>query len=305
MSPEYGVDLVTFYHPGFWGVASAQEMQRWCAAHPRQMWERILEVLPGAGVAAIETTFAPLDFRSAIAAFGSAGAARDALAERGLRILSGFHNAVHWADLDAAAALAEVREYAAFLQECGATVMVVGTPMLHEQPLDARERDGLLTHLAGLLDRVGAELAGHGLRPAVHTEAHSITVEPQDLRTLMERTDPDLVGLCPDSAHLVLTGADPVAVAREHAGRVLVSHWKDAVGPFTGEIAPGGDIHAAHRTFMRRLGQGSVDWAGWAAVMADTPTAGVRLLELDAAADPVTELHRAQEVLAALPASTQ
>ncbi|GAA0291436.1 sugar phosphate isomerase/epimerase family protein [Kineococcus aurantiacus] len=300
--PQYGVDLVTFYHPGFWGVSTAEEMVAWCAQHPREMWERMLDALAEAGVPWIELTFPPLDFRSALAAFGSVDGVLEAFGARGVRVLSGFLNGTHWGGLSPQEAVAEVAEYAAFLRGTGAGILVLGTPMLAGGPdapvpaMTADEHRRLLGHLAGVCDAVGASLAEAGIRLAVHTESHSVTVTAEDVRTLMALTDPELVGLCPDSAHLTLSGQDPVALAREFADRVLVSHWKDAAGPFPADLVLDEDVHAVHRRFMRPMGQGVVDWPAWAAVMATTPTAGVRLLELDAAPDPVAELRAARAV---------
>ncbi|MEW1960334.1 sugar phosphate isomerase/epimerase [Kineococcus sp. NPDC059986] len=305
--PTYGVDLVTFYHPGFWGVDTTEEMVAWCAENPRRMWERMLDALAAAGVPGIELTFPPLDFHSALAAFGSVDGVLEAFSARGVRVLSGFFNGTHWGGIDPQVAVAEVADYAAFLQRAGGEVLVLGTPMLAGGPdapvpaLSAQERRAALEHLARVCDAVGAALAHQGVRLAVHTESHSITVEAEDVRTLMALTDPALVGLCPDSAHLTLSGTDPVAIAREFADRVLVSHWKDAAGPFPSDLVLDEDVHAVHRRFMRPLGQGAVDWAGWAEAMALTPTAGVRLLELDAAADPVGELLAAQAFARGLP----
>lgn len=304
---EYGVDLVTFYHPGFWGLGSEQEVLDWCAAHPREMWERMLDALAAAGVPWIEVTFPPLDFRSALAAYGSVDAVRGAFAARGVGVVSGFLDGTHWGACSSAEAVAEVHDYAEFLQALGAGILVLGTPMLQGgpdapvPPLDADARRELLERLATTCDAVGAALAPRGVRLAVHTEAHSVTVDVEDIRTLMATTDPALVGLCPDSAHLTLAGGDPVAVAREFADRVVVSHWKDASGPIPGDLVLDEDVHAVHRRFMRPMGAGVVDFEGWAGAMAATATAGLRLLELDAAADPVADLVAARAFAERLP----
>jgi inosose dehydratase len=299
-STEYGVDLVTFYHPGFWGLGSEQEMVDWCAAHPREMWERMLEALSEADVRRIEVTFPPLDFRSALAAYGSVEGVREAFGRRGVSIVSGFFNGTHWGACTPEEAVAEVQDYAHFLEEFGAGILVLGTPMTDGgpdapvAPLSADERAALLQRLATTCDAVGSALAERGIRLAVHTESHSLTVRPEDVRTLMALTDPALVGLCPDSAHITLSGGDPVAIAREFADRVVVSHWKDAAGPFPADLVLDENVHAVHRRYMRAMGEGVVDFEGWARAMAGTATASLRLIELDAAPDPVADLVAAR-----------
>jgi inosose dehydratase len=42
---------------------------------------------------------------------------------------------------------------------------------------------------------------------------------------------------------------------------------------------------------MTELGTGIVDWRGWADAMSLTPGAGIVLIELDEAADPVAALR--------------
>jgi inosose dehydratase len=299
-SPQYGVDLVTFYHSAFWGFETDAEMVAWCAANPRAMWDRMLDALVEAGVPWIELTFPPLDFHSALAAYGSVEGVRAGFEERGIRVLSGFFNGTHWSDVDPRAAVAEVTDYVEFLQALDARILVLGTPMLAGgpdapvAPVGAAERRRMLEHLALVCDAVGSAVAARGVRLAVHTESHSLTVTAEDIRSLMAATDPALVGLCPDSAHITLSGGDPVAIAREFSDRVLVSHWKDASGAFPPDLVLDENVHAVHRRFMEPLGAGVVDWPGWAAAMADTATAGVRLLELDAAPDPVSELLAAR-----------
>lgn len=304
---EYGVDLVTFFHPGFWGLDSEQEMVDWCAAHPREMWERMLDALAEAGVPWVEVTFPPLDFGSALTAYGSVDGVREAFGRRGVEVVSGFFNGTHWGTCSPAEAVAEVGPYAEFLQAVGAGILVLGTPMLAGgpdapvAPLDPAAHRALLEHLARTCDAVGAALRERGVRLAVHTESHSVTVTPEDVRTLMGLTDPELVGLCPDSAHITLSGGDPVALAREFADRVVVSHWKDASGPFPADLVLDENVHAVHRRYMRAMGEGVVDFAGWAEVMAATATAHLRLIELDAAPDPVADVVAARAFADGLP----
>jgi inosose dehydratase len=295
--PEYGVDLITFFHPAFWGLDSDAAVLEWCREHPEAMWHRLLGAFTSCGTSRVEVTFPPLDFRGALTAFGSATDVRHALAAQGVELLSAFHDGTDWDVVAPEEAVAQVAEVVGFLQAVGAGLLVVGGPMLVPgAPEGEGARAGRIARFAAACDAVGASLVGTRVRLAVHTESHSIAVTEPDLRLLMASTDPELVGLCPDSAHLLLSGNDPVAVVREFSARVQLAHWKDAVGPFPADLplAPGGDIHALHREYMRPLGAGAVDWPAWADALEATPAAGVRLLELDAAVDPVTELTAAR-----------
>jgi inosose dehydratase len=107
----------------------------------------------------------------------------------------------------------------------------------------------------------------------------------------MALTDPRYVWLCPDSCHIALGGGDPVAVARRHSPRIALAHWKDAVKPIDVELTIDDTVFAQQQPYMAGLGTGIVDWPGWAGAMSRTPGAGIVLIELDEAADPVAALR--------------
>lgn len=90
MTPRFATDVVTFYHPDFWGLTSADAVRDWASANPEDFWDRVMEALTEAGVTGIELTFAPGDIESALRAFGSAPAFRRELAGRGLSVVSAF-----------------------------------------------------------------------------------------------------------------------------------------------------------------------------------------------------------------------
>lgn len=287
----FGVDLITFFHPGFWGVETEDDIQR---IDPDRIWATVLDALVDAGVSAVEVTFAPADVETAIRAFGSVAGFRDELTRRGLRLVSGFWQPEDWTApaeqlADAAAA------HAALLADAGATALVVGLPMrattdaLPPRFVDLWAAD----QLADRLHHIGAATRQLGVLTALHTEAHSVFCQPRDIDLLLMLTDPNYVWFCPDSAHITLSGGDPVAVATRHRERIAIAHWKDASGPMSTDVVIDASIHERHREFMRPLGKGTVDWAAWAELMASTRGGDLALLELDACADPVAELRSA------------
>jgi inosose dehydratase len=298
MTLRYATDLITFADPRYWDVGDADGVTRLAAERPRWFWDRMVATVATAGVEAVEITFPPYDMSTAVAAYGSAAGVADAFIAAGCSVVSGFLPGSDWTEIPPSAAASAVAPLARFLAELGGSVIVIGTPMVHPgvDAVTATQHESLLDALAPALDAAGAVAAGLGVRLLVHTESHSITVTEPDIRGIMDRTDPALVGLCPDAAHITLSGGDPAAVVREHADRVWLAHWKDAAGPFPADlvILPGEDVHAVHRRYMRELGQGAVNWSAWADAMSTTPASDVRLLELDAAQDPAGSLARAR-----------
>ena len=296
MTPRFATDVVTFYHPDFWDLPSADAVRAWALVHPEQFWERVMDALDEAGVTGIELTFAPGDIESALRAFGSAQGFRRELVGRGLAVVSAFvagEDSPDWLDPDNLPAIvADAERRAAFLVDVGAELLVTGLPMRTtfgtRPPLfvDAP----YMTRMADIAHAVGEAVSRQGVRLAVHTESNSTLWYERDIDLFMAFTDPRYVWLCPDSCHIALGGGDPVAVARRHAQRVALAHWKDAVRPIDVELTIDETVFAQQQPYMAELGSGIVDWKGWADVMSRTPGADTVLIELDEAADPVAAL---------------
>lgn len=295
----FGVDLITFYHPQFWGVGTHEEVAEAGRKDSAAMWDRILTGLVEAGITMLEMTFPPADWKSALGAFGSADEFRRELDSRGLALKSGFHIALNWTpETDRGRAADEAAEYAEFIAAAGGDTMVVGPPMRRSR--DARPPffvdHRFMSGIADVLHHVGAATLDCGVRTAVHTEAHSVFCTLRDVDLLMTLTDPTYVFMCPDTGHLTLSGADPVHVMEHHRDRMVIAHWKDATGPMP-EVPIDESVHLAHREYFRRVGAGSIDWFRWAQLVQGTAFSDVTLLELDAVPDPVAEMRAAREYI--------
>ncbi|MFI6542655.1 sugar phosphate isomerase/epimerase family protein [Streptomyces prunicolor] len=296
MTPRFATDVVTFYHPDFWDLPSADAVRAWALAHPELFWARVMDALDEAGVTGIELTFAPGDIESALRAFGSAQGFRRELVSRGLAVVSAFvagEDSPDWRDAgNLPAIVADAERRASFLVDAGAELLVAGLPMRTtfgtRPPLfvDAP----FMTRMADIAHAVGEAVAQQGVRLAFHTESNSTLWYERDIDLFMSFTDPRYVWLCPDSCHIALGGGDPVAVARRHARRVALAHWKDAVRPIDVELTIDETVFAQQQPYMAELGSGIVDWKGWADAMSRTPGADTVLIELDEAADPVAAL---------------
>jgi len=198
-----------------------------------------------------------------------------------------------WRDAgNLSAIVADAERRAAFLVDVGAELLVAGLPMRTtfgaRPPLfvDAP----YMTRMADIAHAVGEAVSQQGVRLAFHTESNSTLWYERDIDLFMSFTDPRYVWLCPDSCHIALGGGDPVAVARRHARRVALAHWKDAVRPIDVELTIDETVFAQQQPYMAELGSGIVDWKGWADAMSHTPGADTVLIELDEAADPVAAL---------------
>lgn len=302
MQVQYGVDLITFYHPEFWGAQGREDFEQRAASDPAAFWDKIVESVVAAGITGVEVTFPPGDWETAVRTYGSAAAFADVLRGSGVSVISGFFSGLelneNLEDPDVQRqVLDETVRYSAFLKEAGASVLVVGMPMRRggtpEQPsfvdFDYAKR------VADLINRVGAASLSQGVRTALHTEVGSVFCVRRDIDLFMALTDPAYVDLCPDTAHIFLGGVSPVEVLADHYERVTIAHWKDAVGRWPNSDQANLDRFLLEAQYFRRVGTGSVDWPGWVSGLDKTEFEGWAILELDAAANPVQDMTAARE----------
>lgn len=66
-----------------------------------------------------------------------------------------------------------------------------------------------------------------GLRTVFHHHAAGFVETPDEVRTLLESTDPDLVGLVLDMGHYCFGGGDPMTALTEWRSRIWHVHYKD------------------------------------------------------------------------------
>ena len=66
-----------------------------------------------------------------------------------------------------------------------------------------------------------------GLRTVFHHHCAGYVETPTEVDILMQRTDPNLVGLCFDTGHYRFGGGDPLDIFNRHAERIWHVHFKD------------------------------------------------------------------------------
>ncbi len=302
-SPAFGVDLFAFWHEDVFGLESVESVVRRGIEAPRELWDVLLDRVTASGVTAVELTFAPFDWRTGAAAYGSVQSFLDELASRGLSVCGGYLPALERPEALAperrGVLLDDVRAYVDFLAAAGATALVGSAPLrstrgsAHAVPVDLAG----VQRLSEPFHEIGRIARGAGLGFGLHTESHSAMWLERDVDLFMLATDPFYVGLCPDAAHITLGGGDPVAVARRHSDRLVAAHWKDATGTISWDLPLDESVHVAHRAYCGVPGTGVVDWPAWAEVMASAGLTAPVLLEVDAIATPVQEIRAAIEHL--------
>ena len=100
-----------------------------------------------------------------------------------------------------------------------------------------------------------------GLRTAFHHHAGTYVETPDEVATLMDLTDPDLLGLCLDSGHYAYGGGDALEAVRRYGDRIWHVHAKDCDrGVLARARNDGWDYFQAVRSrLFCELGRGVVD----------------------------------------------
>ncbi len=100
-----------------------------------------------------------------------------------------------------------------------------------------------LTVIGDVWNRVGELAAGAGVGLSVHYDCLSAVHTAEQVRGLLDATDPALVGLTIDTAEFTVAGIDPVAFYQTHHDRVNHVQLKDARHVDTGSeyLTPGAE----------------------------------------------------------------
>jgi inosose dehydratase len=117
--------------------------------------------------------------------------------------------------------------------ELGLTDMFMACRMLPTAPRVSRPAIGFgqdatrLGKMATTLARIGEETRKRGATSCLRPHVGTWIETRQELDRLMERLDPDVVALGPDTGHLAWAEVDPIDVVRTYGRRVKAAHIKD------------------------------------------------------------------------------
>ena len=203
----------------------------------------------------------------------------DQLASYGLRAVGGFlpvllHDPGH-------DPLSEVDRFMDLCIATGAGVVVLAA-YAGVDGYDARPvlgDDGWQV-LLGNLDRIAARASSRGIVPALHPHVGTMVETGSETERVLAGSG---IGLCVDTGHLLVGGADPVALTAAHAERVVHVHLKDvdaagAARVRAGETSFGAAVRAG---MFRPLGEGDVDIAGMVRTLEAAGYDGWYVLEQD------------------------
>src|SRR5712691_7627019 len=197
---------------------------------------------------------------------------RFALQERGLSLTSAWCG-LHFFQDAAEPDLEHTRRLCSLLAEVGASFINVADQGAPQRKAFACRCDRVeAPHLSpsqwdAFAESVcqAAEIARqHGLQATFHPHAGTWVETRADLDELLRRAPAPLVKLCWDVGHAVCGGVDPVAIVREHPGRIAYIHLKDVDGDVLDGVRRDGVgfADAIRRRVFTELGRGRLDVPG-------------------------------------------
>jgi inosose dehydratase len=206
-----------------------------------------------------------------------------ALAEHGLDAVGGFVPAVlHDKDHDP---LPAIRTELKAFTVAGAGVLVLAAATgLHgydERPaLDAGGWRTLLDNLARAADAASAV----GVTAVLHPHVGTMVENAAEVDRVL---DGSTIGLCLDTGHLMVGGADPVAIATRVPERIAHVHLKDVDAAAARDVHEGraGYTAAVAAGMYRPLGGGDVDVPAIVRALEDSGYRGWYVMEQDAVLD--------------------
>lgn len=273
-------------------------------------WARMLDELAGSGYRGTELGdwgFMPTD----------PDALRGELARRGLTMIGSWvtvrlsDEAYHQRGIEQALRVARL------LAEVGGPEAIINIGGDHGASELRRNNTGRITPEHGLDERGwrilvrGAERVAEavrretGLRSTLHPHGATWVETPDEIEVFLERSDPELLGICFDTGHYALGGGDPVEGIRRHRDRIRLVHFKD-FDPAV--LARGSEQNLDYQGLIgagvfSELGRGSVDFAGVLEALREIGYHGWIVVEQDVLpgmGDPKESARRNRDFLAGL-----
>lgn len=233
---------------------------------------------------------------------------RELLDRSGLAFVGGFLPVVLHDPARLDATLAKVRRTAAFFAELGGHVLCSAAIVDDEWSPPIELSPSQWDHLLAALPLVDAVAAEHGVVHALHPHWGTLVERAGAVDRVLDGSD---VGICLDTGHLALGGADALRIAHAHPRRVVHVHLKDVSDAVAQRLRAGelDLVGAVQAGLFRPLGEGDAGVGEVVAALEESGYASWYVLEQDTALTdavpspghgPVDDVRRSVEFLAAL-----
>lgn len=210
------------------------------------------------------------------------------LDEHGLGLVSGWYSGELLAR-DSDAEIDAMTAHASLLRDMGCDVLIFAevTGCIHSsQDVRLSQRPRIAgsewTQFGKRLSEAGKACADYGLKLCYHHHMGTVVQSGADIDALMQETGDD-VFLLLDTGHAFFAGADPVALARQYAGRVGHLHCKDVRETVMRRCVnrDSSFLDAVIDGVFTVPGDGCIDYAGVFAALADAAYDGWAVVEAE------------------------
>lgn len=220
------------------------------------------------------------------------------LEAHGLALVSGWYS-LRLKERDAGAEFEAMRGHFELLSALGSTVMVCAevSGCIHgdiRARLSSRPRmaEAEFARFARRLDELAQRMQERGMRLAYHHHMGTVIQTEDEVHALMAATSP-AVGLLLDTGHLAFANGDPLAVAKQHAARIVHVHCKDVREPVLERVlnADSSFLEAVLQGVFTVPGDGAIDYGPIFGVLRKGGYTGWLVVEAEqdpAIADPLT-----------------
>lgn len=123
----------------------------------------------------------------------------------------------------------------------------------------------------------------YGMKSCIHPHVGGYVETDFELDAVLERTNPELVGLCFDMAHVAYGGGDPVAVLDKWRDRTWYLHIKECDNATRDQVlaAEGDYFDGVKAGVFPALGKGTIDWQGIRRILEEMNYQGWGTVEQD------------------------
>lgn len=141
--------------------------------------------------------------------------------------------------------------------------------------------DDQLKRLADTLNELGRQTIAMGVKLAPHPHIWGPMEREEEIRRVMDLTDPNYVWMTADTGHLVLGGASAAQIIDDYFPRVAEVHMKDTYAKYRYNThTPTREQHAVASVY-HNLGGGGVDFPAVFKVLRDRNFKGWAIFDLD------------------------
>lgn len=240
------------------------------------------------------------------------GELRAALELRGLAVSEPWASAYFTVAGMAERSVEEFRGQARFIKEMGGTDIGLAElgHAVHQLPIALKANkpvfdDGQWRDLVDGLHALGTIAVEEGMRLCYHPHMGTGVQDRGEIDRLMADTDPALVHLLLDTGHTCWSGADPLAVVRDHVDRIRHVHLKDVRRSVMAECDARGSTfqEAVLAGVFAVPGEGDIDFAPILQTLSDAGFEGWLMVEAEqdpARHHPLTEAMKARAYLRAV-----